>query len=870
MTLALDGRRSRAPRDGAGPRHAGGVRDARRAGGSTIRPCARRSIRLAPWLAWAVVALCVGLGVAGSIVTVVADAPLELGFIVPASILFTACVVLGAVVVTNEPRNVVGWVLVSFALMPAALLPLNVYAGQGTGPGETQLPGAVAAEIVQSAFGAAASFLPFILLLHVFPTGRTLGGWWRGIAWASAVVLLVASISDAFLRREMEYANGPNPVDWLPETPFQVLQGIAILGIPLALAAAVVRFRRARGVEREQLKWVAYAGTLTAVTVVIGVLVNQVAGSDSPSGAVIWALSATAFATVPIAVAIGLARYRLYDIDLVINRTLVYGALTATWSASTRARRWASGALVRAPARPPPCSRPRLVAVLVAPLRERLQRAVNRLLYGAARRPYAVLAALGRAARRDAGAGGRAAGDRRRRGRALRLPYAPSSCRRRRVAAGVAGTAGRAARRPACPLTSTGRDGRPAGLAAAAGRGASRADRRLLDDLARQAGVAVHAVRLTRRSAALARAAGHRARGGAPAPAARPARRPRPAAGRHRAAARAAGDRLPHDPAAAARCSLELRGADAGRDRRHPPAGLRACARRPGRARPGRGASQARPRASADGLRRSRSRRRSRCRRCRPRSRSPPTASPGGDDQRRPPRRRARAAPCALRLNGALEVEVSDDGRGLPAGRRAGVGLSSMRERAAELGGTCASSAAPGGGTRRPRALPVGTARGVTATEPIRVLIADDHPVFRDGLRALLDADAGHRGGRRGRERRRGGRAGARELQPDVVLMDLQMPERERHRGHPPDRRGQPARRRAGPDDVRGRRLRLRRHARRRARLSAQGRRRGGDRARDPRGGPRRGDLQPGDRAPADAPSSPPPGRPAPPRRSPS
>ena len=300
-----------------------------------------------------------GAGVAGSIVTVVADAPLELGFIVPASILFTACVVLGAVVVTNEPRNVVGWVLVSFALMPAALLPLNVYAGQGTGPGETQLPGAVAAEIVQSAFGAAASFLPFILLLHVFPTGRTLGGWWRGIAWASAVVLLVASISDAFLRREMEYANGPNPVDWLPETPFQVLQGIAILGIPLALAAAVVRFRRARGVEREQLKWVAYAGALTAVTVVIGVLVNQVAGSDSPSGAVIWALSATAFATVPVALAIALTRHRLYDIDLVVNRTLVYGALTAIVLALTAPLRGPRASSCRAPARPPPCSPPR-------------------------------------------------------------------------------------------------------------------------------------------------------------------------------------------------------------------------------------------------------------------------------------------------------------------------------------------------------------------------------------------------------------------------------------------------------------------------------------------------------------------------------
>ena len=102
---------------------------------------------------------------------------------------------------------------------------------------------------------------------------------------------------------------------------------------------------------------------------------------------------------------------------------------------------------------------------------------------------------------------------------------------------------------------------------------------------------------------------------------------------------------------------------------------------------------------------------------------------------------------------GDLTVEVTDDGTGLPDGPVAGVGLSSMRERAAEMGGSCRVEPATGGGTRVLARLPL---PGECLTmEPLRVLVVEDHPLFRKGVVALLDGRAGPRGRRHRRHRAR-------------------------------------------------------------------------------------------------------------------
>ena len=190
----------------------------------------------------------------------------------------------------------------------------------------------------------------------------------------------------------------------------------------------------------------------------------------------------------------------------------------------------------------------------------------------------------------------------------------------------------------------------------------------------------------------------------------------------------------------------------------------------------------------------------------------------------------------------SLTVEITDDGRGLPPDLVAGVGLSSMRERAAEMGGTCAVQAAHRGRCARGRRPPAG--RGVRVV-PLRVMVVEDHPLFRKGVVALLEAvpdfsvagvavsgeEAVARAARAAAGRRPDGSPAARD---------------ERHRGDPGDRRRPPGRAGARAQPVRGRGLGVPGAARRRPRLRAQGRRRGGADRGDPGRRARRGDLQPG------------------------
>src|SRR5215216_6179805 len=179
-----------------------------------------------------------------------------------------------------------------------------------------------------------------VYLLLLFPNGRLPSGSWRTFAWLSTALTLVAAIlvaisPDAVLDTLGSSDNGrvsllnPLGVEGLPNLYRPVQASVLALGL-VAAASVIVGRRRARGVERQQIKWLLYAG---AIFFVGNVLKNTV---FSPLGEVSWGLW-VGYLLVgigglggPIAIGVAILRYRLYEIDTLINRTLVYGSLTAS------------------------------------------------------------------------------------------------------------------------------------------------------------------------------------------------------------------------------------------------------------------------------------------------------------------------------------------------------------------------------------------------------------------------------------------------------------------------------------------------------------------------------------------------------------
>jgi hypothetical protein len=250
------------------------------------------------------------------------------GFVVALLVAFTAFMVVGAVIVAHRPGNLIGWIFVAVGLLAATGTLAVEYAIYAyiTRPGS--LPGAVLAAWYSWWWD------PMLILILVFtpllfPTGRLLSPRWRTIAVLAAVAATVVAVLHA-LQPTITLSNRdytiPNPLGLagVPD-PDDSPVGAVLIGIFLvcgvaAMVSVVVRFRRAQGVERQQLKWFTFA-------VVLAVLAQPVTDYLFPGiGSVVFGVS---IALVPIAAGIAILRYRLYDIDRLINRTLVYGLLTA-------------------------------------------------------------------------------------------------------------------------------------------------------------------------------------------------------------------------------------------------------------------------------------------------------------------------------------------------------------------------------------------------------------------------------------------------------------------------------------------------------------------------------------------------------------
>jgi len=299
-----------------------------------------------------------------------------------------------ALILSHQPRNTIGWLLMAPVGAFLVVGPLENYV-EHLAPSSPE-PTAVLLLIVWlSNWVWLLLIIPLLYILLLFPSGRPLTPRWRwvgvaAIAWATLFVLMV-TLSQKLTTPELMFNN---PVGVLREATVELLAGVWIVGLlALVVACAVslfIRYRRADDTEREQIKWLLYACAVFLV-MFVGGTVSGVSGTTTLGGHIWGVFFGLSIVMLPAAIGIAILRYRLYEIDLLINRTLVYGSLTAMLALVYFGGVAATQALFRALTGQE--QQPQLaivvstlvIAALFNPLRRRIQSFIDRRFY---RRKY--------------------------------------------------------------------------------------------------------------------------------------------------------------------------------------------------------------------------------------------------------------------------------------------------------------------------------------------------------------------------------------------------------------------------------------------------------------------------------------------------
>jgi signal transduction histidine kinase len=357
----------------------------------------RRARRLV-WLGAAGFVFTVLLTVVFSLVTLPPPAVPEEG---GGSLAFLAVVlpfpVAGLFILARQPRNHVGWILLAIGY--AWVQPLSSI---GEFAMSRSIPGGAELTALAGGTWAPPIVLMGTVLLLRFPNGELLSPRWRWVERMALVVMVVILLTIALSPGDFAFIGYPdvqNPLAFAPIV--RGLLPVALLCLPVAIVLSaislVIRFRRSRGIERLQMKWLTTAAAVVALLYLIGMVASMGTiweeASESAWMEVLNNLSFLSFLLIPVAIAIAVLRYRLYEIDVVINKAIVYGALAAFVTASyvgivvgigyaigsERSVTLSIAATI-------------LVAVAFQPIRERVQRFANRLVYGKRATPYEVLA----------------------------------------------------------------------------------------------------------------------------------------------------------------------------------------------------------------------------------------------------------------------------------------------------------------------------------------------------------------------------------------------------------------------------------------------------------------------------------------------
>jgi hypothetical protein len=276
------------------------------------------------WLVWA-------LSSTFLVGSVVLDPSLELFVtMLPAAALATV----GALVALRRPSNAIGWIFSTAGFLIAASNVTSGYAHRALFADHSSLPGGEYAAWLSVELWPAAFFFGIYLLL-LFPNGRLPSRRWLPVAWVPAVglvALCVGSLAPGLLDDDPQFEEIQNPVgiDGGESllAPFGWAVWLTLIpGLLLGALALVLRFRRSHGEERQQLKWIAVAAALFGLAWFASAAswgTSSQAAQDATG-----ALALVAVTGLPVAAALAIFKYRLYDIDLIIRRTLVYGLLTA-------------------------------------------------------------------------------------------------------------------------------------------------------------------------------------------------------------------------------------------------------------------------------------------------------------------------------------------------------------------------------------------------------------------------------------------------------------------------------------------------------------------------------------------------------------
>jgi hypothetical protein len=241
--------------------------------------------------------------------------------------------VVGALIASRQGSNPIGWLVEAASLLATVQGLANGYAAYAAVPGPGGSAGRDALAWLGSWVGSPALGL-IVLVLLVFPTGRLLFGWTRLVAWLAAAASVVQALGYALEPGPLRGLQSiTNPISTGAAGPVFLLgRDLGTAGLTLSMLAAAVlltmRLRRARGKERQQLKWIAYAAGLFALGV------GALSFAPPAWGAIASGLFALTGAGLTTAVGVAILRYQLFDIDVLINRTLIYGCLIVTLGAA--------------------------------------------------------------------------------------------------------------------------------------------------------------------------------------------------------------------------------------------------------------------------------------------------------------------------------------------------------------------------------------------------------------------------------------------------------------------------------------------------------------------------------------------------------